>query len=110
MSASESDIRRSKRMALGARAPSSLSGMAREPTGPSAGDRRVLELVEVGPTPDEVDDALDRGDREVGVALRPAHQANEHGLVALDEGGHAPHVAFAGGDLVFLAERVERPP
>src|SRR3954464_10095423 len=57
-------------------------------------DGRVLELVEVGPRVEQRHDALDRvaGEHLVGALGGSIHDANEHGLIAGDEGGDAPDV------------------
>ena len=57
----------------------------------SPGDRRVLVLVQVRPL-EQVDDPVDRRSSDVGVAFRPVHEPNEHGVVARDERRYAPHI------------------
>jgi hypothetical protein len=58
----------------------------------SAGDRGALELVEVGPAGEQIDDALDRPYRcrRVGAWLGTVHQPDEDSLIFGDECGHAP--------------------
>ena len=75
----------------------------------SARCERVLELVEVGPTRDQVDDALDRcGWRRSASPCGPVHDPDEHGLVVGDERGDAEGAMVGDAALVLLAERLER--
>src|SRR4051812_38490207 len=75
----------------------------------SAGDAGVLQLVELGPTADRVDNPLDGADGLLTVALRAGHDAHEGGPALGDERGYAEHGVVVGGCLVLLAEGVESP-
>src|SRR2546421_5511665 len=97
-------------LSLSSMAGDSMSDCRPGPLGlRSASDRRVLELVEVGPSRDEVDGALDRLGGEPGIAARAVHEPDEHGLVVGDERRHPEHPVVGDGTLVLLAERLERP-
>src|SRR3954451_19870011 len=87
MSASASLIRRSKRIGR-----SAIGTDANARSVASARDRGVLELVELRPRRQQVEDALDRGAGSVRIAPRPVHDPYEHGLAIGDERGHAEHV------------------
>src|SRR3954453_14998541 len=73
----------------------------------SAADGGVLQLVEVGPVGDGIDDAVDGGDGELAVALRPGHHPDERGPAVGDEGGDAEDVMLGHAPLVLLAEGPE---
>src|SRR3954466_15580159 len=73
----------------------------------SAGDRGVLELVELSP-PEQVDGALDRGAGPLGIALGPVHEADEHRLAVLDERGDAPDGVVVHGVRVLVLHGEQR--
>src|SRR4029079_15305757 len=115
-----SDMRRSLRTSRsrgaprpeGSAASGSTAGSAMRPRqgwmpSASAGDAGVLELVELGPTGEQVDDALDGGPGAGGVG-GTVHEPGEGGLVTRDEGGDAPDVVLGDGGLVLLADGLER--
>lgn len=86
-------------------APVALAGPGR----PSVRDRRVLELVELGGVPEQVDDTIDGASGDVGVPLRTVHQPNKGSVIPDDEGRDSPDGVLALGSVVLLAKRVERP-
>ena len=54
----------------------------------SAGNRRVLQLVQVAPAGSEIGDPLDRAGGEGGVTMGPGQDTHERGLVVEDERRH----------------------
>src|SRR3974390_1084848 len=76
----------------------------------SAGQAGVLELVELGMVLEETEDPVDGLDRERAVPRRPAHQADEDGAAAGDEGGHPEDLEVADALLVLLPPPLPEPP
>src|SRR5205085_2223251 len=68
---------------------------------------RVLELVELGPAGDEVEDAVDRDAGPVGVATGAVHHPHEDGLAVGDERRHAENLMVGDRFLVGLPEHLE---